>query len=129
MPFETHMAARRSYPIRQSSLDATGRLSLRRRDLAGLHQLLEPTQVFANGLVRLLAEQLRDGRTEPAARRVVLQVHDDARAVRVLVEVDRPRGCDRRALERLPADHLVRDLVDDARVPLDAHAGRSLRDP
>src|SRR5262245_44106118 len=104
-------------------------LSFGRRNFTGFHQLFEPAEVFTNGLIRLLAEHLCDGGAELAARRVVLQMHGDARSVRILAEVHRASGGDRRPCERLPADDFVVNLVDDPRVPFDPHPRGTFGDP
>src|ERR1041384_3321648 len=118
----------RALPSRPLSSTTRG-LTLRGWNLARFHQLLEAAEIFTNRLVRFFAEHLRHGRAELAARRVVLQVDGDARAVRILVEVDGARGRDRRAGERLPADHFILHFVDDARVPFDARPRGTSRHP
>ena len=51
-------------PIRSAA--AAGGLALDGRDLAGLHELLEAAEVFADLVVGVLAEEPGDGHAEPA---------------------------------------------------------------
>src|SRR4051812_23189995 len=64
---------------RAADVRRIGAPTRRRRDLAGLHQLLELAQVFPHLAVGILAEQLRDHEAELPGRRLHVHHHLDGR--------------------------------------------------
>src|SRR5688572_28941670 len=95
----------------------------------GLDDLFEAAKVFADLRGGIAPHQLCDRGADSSSRRAVLQPRPHPRAARDLVKVHRSGADHVRSFDRAPADHLVRDLVDDLGVPLDVHAGRALRAP
>src|SRR5688572_21938693 len=101
-------------------------LALRRRDLAGFHELFELAQVFLHLLAWLTSEELCDGETDsPGGGDVVdHDAHFGSATVRTRKEANRARVVHVGVFERPPRDELVLLLVDDLRVPLDGRSGR-----
>src|SRR5262245_16543441 len=90
-------------------------------------ELLELLQVLANLRRGILTEPLDDGRRNFSTRRAVLQPHaHTSSATRAgSVEVDRAGAHHIRTFDRLPANHLIRHLIDDLGVPFDDGSGWS----
>src|SRR3954451_2563522 len=83
-----------------------GRLSFRRGDLSGFHQLFEPMQINFKLLFGGLAEEQRDLRTDDSSGRIIVQLYGDlgAASARGALKSNRPGVVDVRALERTPRD-------------------------
>src|SRR4051812_26384705 len=99
--------------------------------LAGLQDLLEPAQVVVELLGGLLAEVLRRGLAQRAARHVVGEghVHLGAASARCGHEADLAGVGDVGAVDRAPGDALRGDVLGRLGVPLDVRAERRARPP
>src|SRR4051812_35671877 len=96
-------------------------------DLASLDHLLEAPQVVGDLLARLPAKQGSDRRPNRPERRVIAQVDAYQRpaTARRSLEAHRAGGLNLRPWQRAPGDQLIRAVLDDLGVPLEALPARA----
>src|SRR6185436_18603163 len=112
---------------------ATGYVGVHPRggDLAGFHELLEAPQVAACLNLWLALEQPGDQLADGAGRRVVgdCRGHQRAASAGRIAKVDPATVRHVGPGRGFPADQLVRNILDDHRVPLDCGTRRGAHDP
>src|SRR5829696_43677 len=103
----------------------------RRGDLAGFHELLEASQIAARLDLRLALEEFRDQLADGARGWIVGNCRGHPRAAPAgrIAKVDPTAVTDVGARVGLPADQLVRNILDDYRVPFDRLTRRRAHDP
>src|SRR5687767_83001 len=106
-------------------------LTLRRRDLAGFHELLESAEVFLDLLPRLAAEELGDGKPDASGGGDVVDhdAHFRALPAGPGEEADGAGVVHAGAFERSPGDQLVLLFVDNLRIPFDRCPARCFHLP
>src|SRR5215469_2403678 len=110
---------------------ASGGLALRGGDLAAFQELFEPSQVFANLGLRVLAQQSGEGGSQLSADRAVVNAESDngAPAVRRGVENNRARVGNLRSVERAPREGGTRPILGDFAIPLQRRCRGTLGHP
>src|SRR5688572_31843117 len=103
----------------------------RRGDLAGFHELLEASQIAARLNLGLALQEFRDQLADAARGRIVGNCRGYPRAAPAgrIAKVDPATVRDVGAGVGLPADQLVRNILDDHRIPFDRLTRRRAHDP